>query len=326
MSVSINENISTNSISDQEANAILLLLVAFLEAEERKWDELRSLKEDSNPSKEEQYKYYFDKVFEKGVPFYQLKKGTMLYRARHIKSKDEAELGVDLSKLMDSFCKSFLNEDDIRNMDSMNDTYKDEYYISPEIMLALKLNKENMENYESKVDEFVGKYKGKGVYGFKEKGIRVPPLDNRRPGRFNLKEDEFLYLALDRETAIYEMRPSINQLYCIGEFISNKTLRLVDMRGDYTKQEVNTALNTIARKVSETNTDNEEYFYSITQYMSHLLLEKKYDGIIYKSSIKKDGINVMLFNEADVDFLSSEIVQINETKVEFSNVLPFDGE
>ena len=54
MSVSINENISTNSISDQEANAILLLLVAFSEAEERKWDELRSLKEDSNPSKEEQ--------------------------------------------------------------------------------------------------------------------------------------------------------------------------------------------------------------------------------------------------------------------------------
>lgn len=310
---------------NQEDFKYLLLIASFFAAEGRKWDELRSLKEDSNPSREEQYRNYFDKIYEKGVPSLQLEKGTTLYRARHIKSKDEAELGVCMSKMVDSVCKTFFSEDDIQNMNSINDIYKDSFYLSPEMMLALKMNNGDIEDYETKVEEFKSKYKGKGVYGFKEKGIRVPPFDSRRPGRFNLKEDEFLYLALERETAIYEMRPSINQLYCIGEFISNKTLRLVDMRGDYTKQEVNTVLNTVAGKVSETNTDNDDYFYSITQYMSHLLLEKKYDGIIYKSSIKKDGINVMLFNETNVDFIASEIVQINETKVDFSSVLPLDG-
>ena len=318
-------NSPTTRTFTQEDRHFLLLLLALFESEGRKWDELRALKDDSAPSKEEQYKDYFDKVFEKGIPSYQLDNETTLYRARLIKSANTAELGVDITTLMDSFYISLLSEEDIQRMKFLKE--EGNLPISSEIMFALKVNMENnIENYEAQAEEFENKYKAKGVYGFAEKGIRVPPLNARHLGRFNAKEDAFLYLALDRDTAIYEMRPSIKQYYCIGEFISNKKLRMVDMRGDYTGQELYPGLSTVAGKVSETNTDGDEWFYSITKYMSHYLLERKYDGIIYKSSINKDGINIMLFDETNVDFVSSEIVQINETKIEFSNILPFSNE
>ena len=72
MTTDQNDTISQINTFNQEDFKYLLLIASFFAAEERKWDEIRVLKEDSNPSREEQYKNYFDKIFEKGVPSCQL--------------------------------------------------------------------------------------------------------------------------------------------------------------------------------------------------------------------------------------------------------------
>ena len=123
-----NDSYQKNDETKKNDFNLLLLMVAFLEAEGRKWDELRGLKDDFIPSRDEQYKIYFDKAFEKGVPSFQLDKRTTLYRARHIKSKNMPELGVDVSRLMDLFCKSILSDEDIQNIYSLNGENKDSFY------------------------------------------------------------------------------------------------------------------------------------------------------------------------------------------------------
>ena len=56
--------------------------------------------------------------------------------------------------------------------------------------------------------------------------------------------------------------------------------------------------------------------------MAHILQEKGYDGIMYKSTLKKEKNNILLFDEVNVGFVSSEIVVINNVNIDYSNILP----
>ena len=53
-----NDSYQKNDETKKNDFKLLLLMVAFLEAEGRKWDELRGLKDDFIPSRDEQYKIY----------------------------------------------------------------------------------------------------------------------------------------------------------------------------------------------------------------------------------------------------------------------------
>ena len=50
------------------------------------------------------------------------------------------------------------------------------------------------------------------------------------------------------------------------------------------------------------------------------------DGIKYKSALKKDGYNVLLFDGSGATFVSSEIIAINDISVDYSSFLPFKSE
>ena len=98
---------------------------------------------------------------------------------------------------------------------------------------------------------------------------------------------------------------------------------VADLTGKYEDPPENTLLLFISNKISEPNTDNKDDFYNITQFMSHVLQEKGFDGIMYRSSTKIEENNILLFDESNVDFIFSEIVAINNIEVEYSNILPF---
>lgn len=302
-----------------------ILLFALFENDREKWDQLRNKETELLKLAQQEYTDYFNELFNKGIPNFSLKSNTPLFRARHIKSSDVSKLGVNISDVMDSYFKIILNDEDIKKMDELNNSGGLSFNLQHLFMLKL-LEMENFsEEQNQKFDELHKENSTQKVYGFSEEESRVPPPSLRKAGRLNTVSDAYLYVAFDRDTAIYEMRPSIGQKYSLAEFRSNKEIKIANLTGEGLTGKDSMALWSLPDKISEPNTDNIDVFYHITQHMAHMLQEKDYDGIMYKSALKKGKNNILIFDETNVDFIASEIVQINDVNIDYSNILPFSN-
>lgn len=315
---------SVDNKSDDMSWWIILLI--FLENEKGNWDRLRSKETELLNLVQQEYSEYFNKLFANGIPNYTLKSNIPLFRARHIKSGDIPKLGVNILDVLNSYYRIILTNEEINKINNINNSGESTYNFQLFSMLkALGMDKFS-EEQQQKINELFKENSIKKIYGFPENESRVPPPLFRKAGRFNTASDAYLYVAFDKDTAIHEMRPSIGQQYSIAEFRSNKETKIADLTGSNMPLEKdNILLLSLADKISEPNTDDTEIFYHITQYMAHILQEKGYDGIMYKSSLKKGKNNILLFDEVNVDFVSSEIIVINDVNIDYSNILPLSN-
>lgn len=303
-----------------------IFLFSLFENEQQKWEQLRNKETELLKLAQQEYTDYFNTLFEYGIPNYSLKSDTPLFRARQIKNSDISKLGVNISDIMDSYFKIILNDEDIKKMEELNNSCGLTFTLQHIFMLKAQGMKEFSKEQQQKIDELLKENSIKKVYGFSEKESRVPPPSLRKSGRLNTALDAYLYVAFDRDTAIHEMRPSIGQQYSLAEFRSNRETKIADLTKSTINQEKdNFSLLSLVDKISEPNTDNTDIFYHITQHMAHMLQEKGYDGIMYKSALKKGKNNILLFDEANVDFIASEIVEINDVNIDYSNILPFSN-
>lgn len=303
-----------------------VMLYALYQEEGKKWDLLRNKEIELLKLIEKEYTDYFNNMFQSGVPDLTLQSDDKkFYRARQIKTEKFHEIGFDLGKYIDSYYRIFHSNEEIQQMDKINSSGN--FVFTPEHLLLLKSfgNLHITEEQQKKLDELNEKYSKLKFYGFAEKGSGVPPAIFRKAGRMNTISDEYLYLAFDRDTAIYEMRPSIGQLYSIARFQINKNLKIADLTGQNLKNnEYIIPFMSLASNISEPNTESSDTFYHITQHMAHMLQEKGFDGIMYKSALKKDHNNLLLFDESNATIVSSEIVFINNVNVDYSIVPPFN--
>lgn len=299
------------------------ILFAFVQSEKGKWNEYRDKALELDDSVVKELEDYFEKIFKDTIPQYALPIKTPLYRARQIKSYEWDQVGVNISRLEEEYYKMLLAESDIEIVNSPDSLISYQTAGLLKILFQQKINEKQMD----KLIEFNKRYsEPNNFYGFSKSDCGVPPEKFRHNGRLNTKTDAYLYLAFDKDTAIYEMRPSIGQSYSLATCKSNKDLLLVDLRSAQMITDYNYFLvYSLAEKISDPNTDNDERFYHITQCLSHFLQNKKYDGIIYTSAINKAGINVMLFDEKDVDILSSEILSINNITINYTTQFPFNS-
>lgn len=313
------------SIDDKNDDLFYWIMIfAFFEKEQKNWDHLRNKEIELLELAKQEYTDYFNNLFQYGIPDFSLKSGTPLFRARHIKSSDSSKLGVNISDIMDSFCKIVFGDEEMKKIEGFNND--SDFYFDLHQLILLKAHRmdELPENQQEKIIALLKENSVKKVYGFSEKESRVPPPGCRKSGRLNTSSDAYLYVAFDKDTAIHEMRPSIGQKYSLAEFRSNKETKIVDLTGsNITPENNNMSLWSLVDKISEPNTDNIDVFYHITQHMAHLLQEKGYDGIMYKSALKKGKNNILLFDETNVDFIASEIVEINDVNIDYFNILPF---
>ena len=121
----------------------------------------------------------------------------------------------------------------------------------------------------------------------------------------------YLYLANDIKTAISEVRPWLKQSVTVGWFSLTRDLKVVDASKDkhsrhillgrpfdepseewepFVWRDIN---NSFSMPVSA---GEEHNYYVPTQYLSEYFKNAGYDGIIYKSSLTKDGHNFALFD------------------------------
>lgn len=163
-----------------------------------------------------------------------------------------------------------------------------------------------------------------------QKEIVAPSPDKSKDGRVNPRGISCLYLSTDIKTAISEVRPWLEQDVTVGCFEIIKDLKCIDASKDKTRgcyfdlretegvsPEVNPETKeeyvwggingSFSRPVSA---GDEHIHYIPTQYLSAHFQAAGYEGIIYKSSLTKEGQNIVLFNPKNARLKSTRLFRI----------------
>lgn len=296
----------------------LVLVKSFYNGFLAEWERYRDLAA-NHPKSSETIKY-FDRLFPDGFQQYFLLKGTELYRARIIKRRDWKDTGIAKKQIDKELYSIILSQEEIDGV------HINELYISPENLAYLKMYNQGgiTAEQQGKIEGLLKKYSEPNFYGFSESGCGVPPKRCRQNYRLSKKNDAYLYSSLERETAIQEMRPIIGQSYNMGVGTTMRDLRLANLRDEelYNRLDQGFEISSILSKISEPNTDVDERFYHITQLLSKYVKKQGFDGIIYKSALKQEGSNILLFNPKAVQFVASEVVSINEMNSVYTFLYP----
>ena len=181
----------------------------------------------------------------------------------------------------------------------MPEIYSDyDYNQTPELVKAQKKWKKNI------------KFKG-----WNKKDSGAPPADYIGNGRANPDHIRYLYLSEDPVTPVYEVRPIIGDTVSIAKFKLQKEVRLYDLTFDIHDIENDEVVelprlyNTIGAMFSRPyNGDASKYL--PTQYIAEEIKNMGFDGLRFRSSLNKDGYNVVLFNPDDCIAISSDLVEV----------------
>lgn len=295
----------------------MIILKSFYDSFLEEWEKIRELAAD-NPKSPKIIKY-FNKLFANGFQQYILSKETELYRARVIKKKDIEKIGIKRKHIYDKFYSIFLSKKEIEMAQGTEPPF------SLENLFYLKWNKQGnlTAKQQQKLEKLLRKLDKPDFYGFSACGCGVPPKKCRISSRLSKATNAYLYLSLERETAIQEMRPIIGQSYNIGVGVTKRDLRLANLRdAEIYNKNNGFVISSVLEKISEPNTDVDVNFYNITQILAKFIKRQGFDGIIYKSSLKKDGSNILLFKPQEVKFTSSEVGLIEDIDSKYNQLYP----
>ena len=139
----------------------------------------------------------------------------------------------------------------------------------------------------------------------------APPHDKASAGRANPEGIPFLYLASDIDTVIAELRPEKGLTLSIAEFTLSKEVRIVDLSespanpspfGFPEGENLNNLMNKyallrhlkveLARPIDSRKAN---IAYIPTQYLTEIIRNEAYDGMLYQSAMGS-GKNLVLFS------------------------------
>lgn len=151
-------------------------------------------------------------------------------------------------------------------------------------------------------------------------------------GRLNLNGQDVFYCAESEHTAVAEIRPGRGYLVTTCSLITKRDLNILDLVDGF--EEINPFItsslswmldlrrlfrNLAANASKPTNRGDDEDTYLVTQGAALVARKMSYDGVRVPSSLDHpEGRNVGLFSTADVEFLASRLVKIDNTRVTFS--------
>lgn len=181
---------------------------------------------------------------------------------------------------------------------------------------------------------------GINFWGFDRNGSGSNKKWDSSEGRLNITGQHHLYLAEDIDTAIHEIRAINEQLISIATIKTLKNIKVFDFCKKFdlgAEEEIKKSLmlDPIARECSKPNHGDENY-YKPTQVVSNYIKALGFDGIRYPSSLKKDGKNIIIFDDFDIQYeenptnatlqiTGSKVYQINGTQITSSQYLPFES-
>lgn len=162
--------------------------------------------------------------------------------------------------------------------------------------------------------------------GFPFDKMGAPPAREATAGRANPTGISCLYLADNSETALNEIRAGVYDYVAVGEFILKNDIEIVDFtlidqispfwKIDYTILSVNKKnLKKISSEIAKPlRRQDSALDYLPTQYISDFIKSRGFAGIEYKSTMKRGGYNLAIFNESLFECKNVDVYDIRELK------------
>ena len=262
---------------------------------------------------------FLDAVREKaGKATKTIERGTILYRARIFEQEPVDKFLFYMQKVLKregNSVSAFL-----RSIEMQVDNW-----------LALLPQKDDGEPYVKQAREATRLMRQARFRGYNAKDSTAPPSGKCISYRANPDHIRYLYVSEDRETPIYEIRPSIWQYVSLAKLKSNRDLKLYDLSVEsdaFTAVAPSTiqvygAIMFVCGMFSQPNY-NEPSKYLPTQYIAETIKRMGFDGIRYISSLHKDGTNIVLFNPNDCRVISSDLVRVNGIQVNYETAFLYN--
>jgi hypothetical protein len=161
---------------------------------------------------------------------------------------------------------------------------------------------------------------------------RMKPLQDRATeGRVNPKGIPYLYLSTTEKAAISEVRPSLGEYVSVGEFQTQRDIKIVDCsryRERLPPQLIDFDIPQeqweecvwigIDRAFSApVNNTDDTAEYAATQILAETFRSSGIAGIKYKCAFDKDGYNIALFDVADADIVARHLRRVTGIDVSF---------
>lgn len=152
------------------------------------------------------------------------------------------------------------------------------------------------------------KYNRKSWWGYDEKDSDAPPKGIAGTGRINPSGISYMYAADNEQTAALEVRPVISQYVSIAEVEMKSDIKLFDFTSNYEFEEAqknfdqSVDISVLGEYISQPNYSGETAYLAtqyISEYIKHLKDESGnsiFDGLCFKSSLDKKGMNYVLFD------------------------------
>lgn len=220
--------------------------------------------------------------------------------------------------LQNKVCFDFLQKDDysIEQLITIWDNFSEEikysnrFHLSKAIDLTLLGNAliRHAKPIKSGSVFFRGRVSGEN--GFTVDEMKNPPKNKTVPGRANPKGISYLYLTMDEETTLYEVRALLYDFVTILKFENSESLKIINLNeidifdpfqlAD--AQELSVFLQHLpfitklrAELSKPLRRFDDDLDYIPTQYLCEFVKYLGYDGIEYKSSLNKNGSNLVVF-------------------------------
>lgn len=200
---------------------------------------------------------------------------------------------------------SYEQEDTIRRerKDYCHQLYGKDYFES------LEINKKNE------------LFKNVPALGYGPKNSGAPPIDKTRGGRSNHRFIPHFYAAGDKLTALIECKPVLTDYVSIATYQPKKNINISNINVNRfigrAKDEINNFeyymslyLTMAFSEIVKNSDDEEEYIFP--QYLSEFIKSNGFDGVCYKSSLKKEGLNYAFYDIDSCSFVRSDVYTVDE--------------
>lgn len=192
---------------------------------------------------------------------------------------------------------------------------------------------DNTSLYRARIHDY--KETLKKVTPYRGKDIGMPPINVMMAnGRVNPKGINYFYLSADSETTIAEVKPNVDNYITIGEFKTEKNLKVIKMdinmpncnikeehidQEDLSKEFIMIFLSQL--QVEFLNTIQEpskDIEYLPMQYFAEYCKLRGYDGIMYPSSVMeqyesgKGYYNYIFFKNNYIKWIDSQLLKIKQ--------------
>lgn len=156
-------------------------------------------------------------------------------------------------------------------------------------------------------------------FGFDEKGSFIPPPDCTRDMRANYRYIPYLYCATSPYLSIVEVRPRLGAKVSVARIKAKEELRLFDFSMQNRPKKMNNTKENLLGALSQlyskpVTEDDDTLDYIPTQYIAEFVKEKKYDGIVFRSSqyYDEDNVNVVIFNYNKCEVTGSAVYKVEQ--------------